>query len=443
MNLAPDYQRPAPPLPAQQVSPASSADFQALDWRTLFQHERLTGAVELALRGNRDVRVIALQVEQVRALFRQTQAQRVPALGTSVSTRRGHPTDVGGDAVSLQLAVASHELDLFGRVRNQAAAAEQALLGATQAHRSAQIALAAETASTWLHWAADLERQRLARLTLDSQERTLALTRARHSVGTASSLVLAQAETAALTARADVAAWPATVAQHRHALQLLLGAALPKDLEPQAADIQAAWSPVADVPAGVPSRLLLRRPDVRAAEHALIARHADIGVARAARFPAISLTASAGLASPALMGLFRAGSGAWAWVPAATLPIVDGGARAANVRQAEVGREMALANYEKVLQVAFREVADALAVRATLGERMATQQALLDAAERQLRLAERRHHAGSTSRLDLLDAQRSRIAARQGLLTLHLSEQLNRIQIGKALGGGWRDTNRT
>lgn len=286
---------------------------------------------------------------------------------------------------------------------------------------------------------ADLERHRLAQQTLYSQERALDLTRARHAAGAVSSLMLAQAETAALTARAEVASWPATIAQHRHALELLLGAALPKALEPQPADIQAMGSTAPHVPAGVPSHLLQRRPDVRAAEHALIARHADIGAARAARFPAISLTASAGLASPALTGLFKAGSGAWAFAPLVSLPIVDGGARAANVRQAEVGRDMALATYDKTVQVAFREVADALAVRATLNERMTVQQALLDAADRHLLLAQTRFRAGSTSQLDVLDAQRSWMAAQQGLVTLRLSEQLNRIQLGKALGGGWRE----
>lgn len=439
VNLAPDYRRPEPALPVRPDTTASAAELQAPNWHTLFREERLARTVDLALQGNRDVRVIALQVEQVRALFQQTQAQRLPALNASTSASHGRNADGDGNSLSLQLALASYELDVFGRVRNLNASAAQTLLGAAHAHRSAQIALAAETASTWLHWSADLERQRLARQTLESQERALELTKSRHAAGSVSSLVLAQAETAALTARAELAAYPASIAQHRHALELLLGAALPPGLEPRAADVQAATSPTLDVPAGVPSSLLQRRPDVLAAEHALIARHADIGVARAARFPSISLTANAGLASTALSGLFKAGSSAWAFGPSVSLPLFDGGARAAQLRQAEVGRDIALAAYDRTLQIAFREVADALAVRATLAERMAVQQALLDAAERQVHIAEARLRAGSTSQLDLLDAQRAWVAAQQGLVTLRLGEQINRIQLGKALGGGWRD----
>jgi multidrug efflux system outer membrane protein len=183
--------------------------------------------------------------------------------------------------------------------------------------------------------------------------------------------------------------------------------------------------------------VLQRRPDVLAAEHALIAKHADIGAARAARFPAISLTASAGTGSSALSGLFKAGSGSWSFGPSASLPVFDGGARDAAVRQAEAGRDIALATYDKTVQTAFREVADALAVRATLADRLAAQQALLASAERQLRLAQTQYRAGSTTQLDLLDAQRSLVGAQQALVTLRLSEQLNRITLYKVLGGGW------
>lgn len=422
---------------------ANQPAIAAPDWRTLFVNERLLGAVDLALRGNRDLRVVALQVEQVRTLFRQTQAQRLPALNTSVSASLGSDAGPAAQRVSLQLVTAGYELDLFGRVHNLNASAAQSLLGATQTHRSAQITLAAETASAWLTWATDLARQRLAQQTLQSQERTLALTRTRHAAGVVSSLVLAQQETATLSARAELATYPATIAQDRHAMELLLGAALPAQWEPRATDASAAMQPLNDVPADVPSSLLQRRPDVLAAEHALIARHADIGAARAARFPSISLTASAGLASHALSGLFKAGSGAWAFGPSVSLPIFDGGARAATVRQAEVARDIALATYDRTIQGAFREVADALAMRAMWHERLQLQRALLDAAEHQLRLAEARHQAGSTTQLDLLDAQRTQVAAQQQLVSLQLGEQLNRISLSKALGGSWRDAQAT
>ncbi|MDH0864465.1 efflux transporter outer membrane subunit [Mitsuaria sp. GD03876] len=440
VNLAPDYHRPDPAVPrrAEAAVPVTT-EAASLDWHAVFLDARLRGAVALALRENRDLRVAALQVEQARAAFRQTDAQRLPSIGGSATASRGGAAGQVTQQVSMQLALSSYELDFFGRVRNLSESAQQALLGADESRRSVRLTLVAETATAWLTWAADLERQRLAVQTLQSQERSLALTQRRHAAGAVSGLVLAQAETAVQSARADVAAYPATIAQDRNALELLLGAAVPAELEPRDADALATMSLLVEVPAGVPSSVLQRRPDVLAAERALIARHADIGAARAARFPSISLTASAGTGSSALSGLFKSGSGNWNFGPSASLPIFDGGAREAAVRQAEAGRDIALATYDKTLQTAFREVADALAVRATLADRLAAQQALLASSERQLRLAETQYRVGSTTQLDLLDAQRSLVGAQQALVTLRLSEQLNRITLYKVLGGGWRE----
>lgn len=440
VNLAPDYHRPEPAAPARpEAAVPAASDAASLDWRSVFLDERLRGAIDLALRENRDLRVAALQVEQARAAFRQTDAQRLPSLNASAGASRGGSGGQVTQQVSLQLALSSYEVDFFSRVRNLGESAQQSLLGADESRRSVRLTLVAETATAWLTWAADLERQRLALQTLDSQERSLALTRRRHAAGAVSGLVLAQAETAVQGARADVASYPATIAQDRHALELLLGAALPAAFEPKASDALAAVSLLVDLPAGVPSSVLQRRPDVLSAEHALIARHADIGAARAARFPSISLTASAGTGSRALSGLFESGSGNWNFGPSVSLPIFDGGAREAAVRQAEAGRDIALASYDKAVQTAFREVADALAVRATLADRLAAQQALLASTERQLRLAETQYRVGSTTQLDLLDAQRSLVGAQQALVTLRLVEQLNRVTLYKALGGGWRD----
>lgn len=439
VNLAPDYRRPDAAVPSRGTAATPAAtDAAALDWHAVFLDERLRGVVDLAVRENRDLRVAALQVDQARAAFRQTEAQRLPTLTASAGASRGGSAGQVTQQVSLQLALASYELDVFSRVRNLSASAEQSLLAADETRRSVQISLVAESASAWLTWAADLERQRLAQQTLESQERSFALTQRRHAAGAVSGLVLAQARTALDSARADVAAWPATIAQDRHALELLLGASLPAALEPQATDALATVSLLVDLPGGVPSSVLQRRPDVQAAEHALIARHADIGAARAALFPTISLTASAGTGSSALSGLFKAGSGSWSLGPSASLPIFDGGARDAALRQAEVGRDIALASYDKAIQTAFREVADALAVRATLADRLALQQSLLASSERQLRLAETQYRAGSTTQLDLLDAQRSLVSAQQALVTLRLSEQLNRLTLYKVLGGGWQ-----
>ena len=439
INLAPDYHRPDAAVPSRDSSPTPAAtDAAALDWHAVFLDERLRAVVDLAVRQNRDLRVAALQVEQARAAFRQTDAQRLPSLTASAGASRGGAAGQVTQQVSMQLALASYELDVFSRVRNLSASAEQSLLAADETRRSLQISLVAESASAWLTWAADLERQRLAQQTLESQERSFALTQRRHAAGAVSGLVLAQARTALDSARADVAAWPATIAQDRHALELLLGASLPEAAAPRATDALATVSLLVDLPGGVPSSVLQRRPDVQAAEHALIARHADIGAARAALFPTISLTASAGTGSSALSGLFKAGSGSWSLGPSASLPIFDGGARDAALRQAEVGRDIALASYDKAVQTAFREVADALAVRATLAGRLDLQQSLLASAERQLRLAETQYRAGSTTQLELLDAQRSLVGAQQALVTLRLSEQLNRLTLYKVLGGGWQ-----
>lgn len=455
VNLAPDYTRPTPAVPHADVSTtniatdparpgtsalsASDAAQVLPDWRAVFLDERLRGTVDLALRENRDLRIAALQIEQARAVFRQTDAQRLPALNASAGASRSGAAGAVTQQVSLQLALSSYELDFFGRVRNLSDSAAQALFSREESRRSTQISLVSETAAAWLTWAADLERQRLAQETLASRERSLALTRRRHELGAISGLVLSQAETAVESARAETVVWPTTLAQDRHALELLLGAALPASLEPRAADASGTLSQLVELPAGVPSSVLQRRPDVLAAEHSLIASHADIGAARAARFPSISLTASAGTGSRALSGLFDAGSGNWSFGPSVSLPIFDGGSRAAAVRQAEASRDIALATYDKTIQTAFREVADALAERATLADRLAAQRALLAATERQLRLAEAQYRVGSTTQLDLLDAQRSLLSSQQSLIALRLSEQLNRVTLYKVLGGGWQD----
>ncbi|WP_354005375.1 efflux transporter outer membrane subunit [Roseateles amylovorans] len=437
VNLAPDYVRPDAAVP--HAGTAAASDSAALAWRSMFTDSRVRDTVALALANNRDLRVAALNVERSRAAFTQTDAQRLPAVNAGASASRSR----AGPSVSLQLAMSSFELDVFSRVRNLSASAQEALWATDETRRSVQISLVAEVTSAWLTWAADLQRQALAQQTLASQERSLALTERRHAAGAISGLALAQAQTAVESARADVATWPATLEQDRHALELLTGAALPAALEPRAEDAERDLTLLVDLPSGVPSAVLLRRPDVVAAEHSLIASHADIGAARAARFPTISLTASAGRGSSALSDLFKSGSGSWSYGPSISMPVFDGGASRAAVRQAEVSREIALATYDKTVQTAFREVADALSVRATLDERLASQRNLLAATERQLRLAEAQYRAGGSTQLDVLDAQRSLYSAQQSLITLRLSEQLNRITLYKVMGGGWNDDNNT
>ncbi|HEX2011081.1 MAG TPA: efflux transporter outer membrane subunit, partial [Roseateles sp.] len=262
------------------------------------------------------------------------------------------------------------------------------------------------------------------------------LTRQARALGGASELTLAQAQTTVDSARVDLARYTSQLAQDRNALELLVGAPLLAELLPGEDGLAAGASQLVEVPAGLPSETLQRRPDVRAAEHQLRAAEADVGAARAALFPSITLTAAAGSQSSSLSGLFDGGTGNWSFAPRIDLPIFDTGRRRANVQLSEADQAIAVAGYEKTLQTAFREVADALAVRATLAEQLAAQQSLTDATARRYELSQALHQNGASSYLELLDAQRSLYAVRQALITLRLSEQLNRITLYRALGGG-------
>lgn len=434
-NFAPPYEQPAPAVP--RAAPAPAAAIDELGWRSFLTEARLRRTVELALANNRDLRVAALNVQRARAQYQVTDAQRLPNVSVGGSATRSDR----GTNLSASVGMAGFELDFFGRIRNLSDAALQDYLATDESRRSVQIGLVAETAHAWLALAADLERERLIKDTLANRQRLYELNRRMHELGAIAGLALAQAQAGVESARLDAANAALAVEQDRHALELLVGAALPAELAPHVGDAITHASVLVEVPAGVPSELLQRRPDVRAAEHRLQGAHFDIGAARAARFPRIALTASAGSASSSLSGLFSGGSGSWSFGPSISLPIFDGGASRANVEAAKVGREVALAEYDKAVQTAFREVADALAVRASLAERQAAQAALVETTRRQLRLAEAQYRAGGTSQLELLDAERSLYAAEQQLIALRLAEQGNRIALYRTLGGGWNDVS--
>jgi outer membrane protein, multidrug efflux system len=436
-NLAPNYARPDPAVP--MAGQAAAQDAAELDWRDFFSDARLRGVVALALQNNRDLRVAALNVEKARASFQVQDAERLPSINVTAGASRTHAGSLTSNTRSVQLALSSFELDFFGRVKNLSDSAWQDILASDETRRSVQISLVAEVANAWLSLAADLERQQLSQQTVQSRQLSLELTQRRHELGAVTGLVLAQAQTSLESARVDLVAYDAQIAQDRNALELLLGAALPDKLAPVAGDASATLTALVELPAGVPSSVLQRRPDVLSAEHSLIAAHADIGAARAAFFPSISLTAAAGSSSASLSNLFKSGSGVWSFGPSLSLPIFDGGANRASLRSAEISRDIALATYDKTVQTAFGEVADSLAVRATLGQRLAAQQALLASTTRQLRLAEVQYRVGSTTQLDLLDAQRTLYTAQQSLITLRLTEQSNRITLYKVLGGGWKN----
>jgi len=455
VNLAPGYARPRAPVPEQWPDAGAvhhaSAQAPALptaDWRPFFLDERLRRIVALALDNNRDLRVAALNIERARAQYGIARAPALPAVGVDGQASRSRtPASVSSSGqarltqeYSVELGLASYELDLFGRVRNLGQSALENYFAAQEARRSAQISLVAQVASAWLQLAADQQRLRLAGDTLASQEKSYDLIRRSHSLGAQSGLALAQAQTTVDNARAEAAAYESQVRQDLNALRLLVGATPPADMlpDPAAPREDAPAARLVEPPAGLPSTILQQRPDVLAAEHALRASHADIGAARAAFYPRIALTGAAGTASSTLSGLFESGSGAWSFGPSISLPIFDGGANRANLRAAEVQRRIQLANYEKTLQTAFREVADALAVRATLARRLQAQESLLRAAARSFELSQALfNNGGGSGYLEVLDAQRSLYAARQSLIDLRLQEQANRLELFKALGGGW------
>lgn len=448
-SLAPPYQRPAAPVPATlsntatSVAPDASQTYAPLGWNTVVQSTHLRELIALALENNRDLRVAALAIERAQAQYGASRADRLPTVnGTAQGSRTRTAADLttaGRSQISeqynAQLGMSSYELDLFGRVRNLNEAAWQEVLRTTDNQRSIQLSLVAEVTNAWLALAADQARLALAQETLRSREASYALTEQSHRLGATSGLVLAQNQTTVESARADAAAYISQIARDHNALQLLVGSSVPPQLLP-GAEHNAATLLLLAVPAQIPSSVLLARPDVMAAERSLQATYANIGAARAAFFPSISLTASLGTASNELSGLFSGGNATWSFLPQIRLPIFDGGRNQANLDVAEANQRVALAQYEKVIQTAFREAADALAERATLADRIAAQSALLTATQRVYALSDARFKAGADNYLTVLDAQRSLYAAQQALLSLRLAEQVNRITLYKVLGGG-------
>lgn len=434
---------PLPPVTAAlpvALGEAASGDTGTvadIGWRDFFVDPKLEDLIARALDNNRDLRVAVLNVERARAQYHIQRADRVPsvALGAGL-TRSGSDTAVT-NAYSADLGIAAFELDLFGRVRSLSDAALQRYLATEEAQRSAQLALIAEVANAYLALSADLELERIAQATLESHQATFELTERRHGLGAVSALDVSQARTVVESARVDAARFAGQVAQDRNALALLVGGVIEPALWPER--FAPEVSGISALPAGLPSAVLLRRPDVLQAEHQLLAANASIGAARAAFFPSISLTGSVGSASDELSGLFESGTRVWSFMPQINLPIFQGGRLRAALGVATADRDIALAQYEKSIQSGFRDVADALALGRTLDEQLRAQVALLDAATQAQGLSESRYKAGLDSYLVLLDAQRTRYSAAQALIGTQLALQSNRVALYKALGGGWQE----
>lgn len=418
------------------VSAGKVAD---IAWRDFFVDEALQPLIARALENNRDLRVAVLNVERARQLYRIQRAQRLPAVSAELEATRirgGGAPDT--ESYSASVGLAGFELDLFGRVKSLSEAALRQYFATEEARRAAQLTLISEVANAWLTLAADRELLQVSRATLAAQEASFSLAQKRYELGAVSRLDFAQARTSVESARADTAHYEGQVARDTNALQLLVGAPVDGALLPGGISADQV-SGLSVVPGGLPSHVLLRRPDVRQAEEQLRANNADIGAARAAFFPSITLTGSAGSASRDLSGLFGAGSLAWSFIPRVTLPIFEGGRLRAQLGATTAERDIALAQYEKAIQAGFREVSDALALARTLAEQRETRQAVVAAAEEAQKLSEARYKAGRDSYLVLLDAQRTLYAAQQALLTTRLQELSNRVVLYKALGGGWKE----
>ncbi len=446
-NLAPDYQRPALPVSGNWPSGpayASSAGGPvtvATDWRDFVLDPKLQQVTALALTNNRDLRVAVFTIEKAQAQYQIENSLLYPHVSANASDAGSlTPADLsftGSREVlheyNVGLGFSSYELDFFGRVRNLKNEALEQYLGTEEAQRSTRISLIAQVATAYLSLAADQEHLSLSENTLRDQQSSYALDKRRFELGVASQLDLSQAQTSVDTARGDVARYTSLVAQDLNALTLLAGTAVPAELLPTTTleNITA----VRESASGLPSDLLQNRPDILEAEHQLKAANADIGVARAAFFPSITLTSSIGTASTQLSGLFQSGSRAWVFTPQLNLPIFDGGSNIANLKVAKASRAIYLAQYEKAIQSAFREVADALADRGTLGTQLEAQQSLVDATAQSLKLSSARYQHGVDSYLVVLDSQRSLYAAQHNLINLKLAQENNLVNLYKALGG--------
>lgn len=452
--LTPKYERPNAPVPQNwptqgaYAGAARDTGSSAIDtgWKTFVVDARARQLVEMALANNRDLRIAALNIERARAAYGISRADLFPSVSAAgAATHAKGARDVVGASTnrishnySATLGFSSYELDFFGKIKNQADSSREAWLQLVETRDASQISLIAQVVSGYLTLAADQERLKIAKDTLDSLQDTLRLTLKRHEARVASQLDVNSAQASLESARVDIATLTTTMAQDENALALLIGAPLPENLRPPLGLFEG--TPVLqDVPTGLSSDVLLRRPDLRADEHALKAANADIGAARAAFFPSITLTANAGSGSTELGRLFHSGNATWTFAPQINLPIFTFGKLQSSLDKTKVTRDIQIATYEKDVQTAFREVADALAQRGTIDNALRAQQAQTDAYEKSYKLAGLRYKNGVDSHLAMLVYQRSFYSAQLSLVSTRLLRQTNLITLYKVLGGGVRE----
>jgi multidrug efflux system outer membrane protein len=446
-SLAPTYKQPAAPVPTAWTGttatekPAEKA-LADIPWRDFFVDAQLRSVISLAIENNRDLRIAALNIERSQALYQIKGSDLLPKLNASAGANfqrtpedfTGKGTAVTSQQFTAGVGISAYELDMFGRIQSLKAQALEQYLATEQARRGMQISLVSQVATAYLALAADRERLKLAGETLANQQAAYQLIKSRYDAGIANSLTLSLAQTSVDTARVDAARLASQVALDENALNLAVGSPLPPELLPSG--LSETVTAVKEVAPGTPSSVLLRRPDIMQAENLLKGYNANIGAARAAMFPRISLISSVGFGSTELGGLFKSGAFAWSVAPSISLPIFDGGSNKANLKVAEVDRTIAVAQYEKAIQTAFREVADTLAQRSTIDEQLAAQQSLTDSTNESFRLSQARFDNGVDNYLGVLDAQRSLYGARQGLINIRFARLTSLVTLYKVLGGG-------
>ncbi len=448
-TLAPEYNRPTIPVPLKwpegeaYKKPKDISQVPTVKELSLFEFftdKRLQKIIKMALNNNLDLQLAALKVEKARALYGVQRAELFPSLNAIGSwSKHRIPADISPTGKSMteerygvDLGIASWEIDFFGRIRSLKEKALEEYLATEEARRSAQVLLISEVARVYFTLAADRESLKLARSTFETRQQTYKLIKHQYEIGLANELSLRRAQTQVDAARREVARYTQLVAQDCNALNLLAGSPVPEDLLPT--DL-ASVNPPKDISPGLSSEVLLNRPDIMAAEHQLKAAYAFIGAARAAFFPRISLTTSVGTASDELFGLFNSGSETWNFAPQIVMPIFDPRIWAAH-RVSKVQRDIALTQYKNTIQKAFKEVADALAVKGTVDEQLSAQESLVNAAAEAYRLSLARYTKGIDSYLSVLDAQRSLFAAQQGLISIRLAKLANLVRLYAVLGGG-------
>ena len=436
--MIPQYARPVAPVAAQfpETTATNAAPASEILWENVFTDERLKALIKLALKNNLDFRVAALNVEQSRAQYRITRAESFPTVDGGGSFTRLHAAGITADSWSASIGTTAYEVDFFGRVRSLNRQALEKYFATAEAKRSAQISLVAEVASQYFTLRQAEAQLELAKQTLAAVQESYALNKATFDAGGSSELDLRTAEGQVQTAKINVLSYNLARAQAENYLTLLVGEPLPADLP--APQPFAETNLVAEVPAGLPSELVERRPDILEAEHTLKAANANIGAARAAFFPLVQLTGSIGTTSTEFQKLFGAGTGVWSFSPQITLPIFTGGQNRADLDAAKIGTRIEVANYQKAIETAFREVADALVGTQNYAEQLEAQTQLIAAQQRRYELANLRYRQGDDTYLNVLSAQQDLYSAQQSQLATQLNKLTSEITLYKSLGGGWK-----